>query len=189
MSYKNKNVKVKSNDANKPKVSFWKKFFGSEIKFFSSFGEKSRKLITSEPNFIIFLIMTFTLSIMFEETGLSRTLPFILIIPFLIGTFYGRRKATILHTVVASIILGTVSGDPEITATVIIVGVFCTFSGLYLSKALDSKKKRNIFAKALRLILLESCVFSVSQFMLITLAFQQITTKLKMQLKQRQVKL
>ncbi|MCQ2749127.1 MAG: hypothetical protein MJ246_03890 [Clostridia bacterium] len=152
MSYKNKNVKVKSNDVNKPKEGFFKRFFGKEINFFSSLGDKSRKLISNEPNFIIFLIMTFTLSIMFEKTGLSRTLPFVLIIPFLIGTFYGRRKATMLHTVIASIILGTVSGDAALTATVIIVGTICTFSGLYLSKYLEHAKSYGILGKALKFI-------------------------------------
>lgn len=161
MSHKNKYVKVKSNDVNKPKESFWKRFFKSEINFFTKLGDKTKKLLTNEPNFVIFLIMTFTLSIMFEQTGLSRTLPFVLLIPFLIGIFYGRRKATMLHTVIAAIILGTVSGDAELTAVVIIVGLVCSFSGLYLSKYLDNKKKENIFLRILKLIFAGiMCIFS-----------------------------
>lgn len=161
MSYKNKKTQVKSNDTNKPKESFLKRLFSKEIGFFSSLGEKSRKLVSNEPNFIIFLIMTFTLSLMYEKTGLSRTFPLILIIPFLIGTFYGRRKATMLHMVVASIILGTVSGDVAITSTVIIVGTICTFSGLYLSKFLENLKKYNIFNKIFKLLVAGFlCVFS-----------------------------
>ena len=71
-----------------------KEIFKEKIKTnkFSVMCNKLKNFIVKEDDYMIFLIMILITSFLLEPYGFTRTLPLVIIVPFLLAIFYKGRK-------------------------------------------------------------------------------------------------
>lgn len=114
---------------------------------FIRFCNKLKDFIIREDDYMIFLIMLLLTSFLLGPYGVTRTIPLVIIVPFLLGIFYKGRKRIITHTMIGLVILASVSQDIHAASMAIIVTAVCVFSGSFVSMYVEKLKKLNIFRK------------------------------------------
>lgn len=122
-----------------------KKPFQKIKKFFDGL----KNFIINNPDYMILLVMLILTSLLYEPYGVTRTLPLILIGSFFLGTFCGRKRRIMVHTIIALLIEASISQDYVYSSQVIVITLILAFSGAYVAKYLEKFKTDNMIKKIL----------------------------------------